>query len=91
MSIIIQIEPPFEPSVDSYGSGIKTIDAVHYDEIPQVENCTLKVESFACSNLNSFRTVLVHSGQSMRESRKSMKSIKSQIKATDDSCRCLIF
>ena len=91
MSIIIQIESPFESSVDSGCSGIKTIDAAHHDEAPRIEYCKLKVESIINSNLNSFRTVTVNLGQSVRENRKSIKSIKSQTSTIDDSCRCFVF
>lgn len=91
MSITIQIEPPFEPSVDSCCSGIKTIDAAHSDETPQKDCCKLKVDSIINYNLNSFRTVTVNPGQSIRESRKSIKSIRSQATTIDDSCRCLVF
>ncbi len=90
MSIVIQIEPPFEPSVDSQDSGINTLEAMKCANPSHVDQKTLRVESDNASNLNSFRTVQVNSRQSMRGSHVSKKSAKNRILEGNDSCRCII-
>jgi hypothetical protein len=91
MSIVVHIEPPFEPSVDSQDSGINTFEALKRANPSQPDPNLLRVESIPPSNLNSFRTIFANSRQSVRASHVSKKSVKTEIPAGNDSCRCAIW